>query len=330
MNWSLEWLLSQATQRILIIAPEPGAYRFGVQIPLYRHVHSLSQVLNATIQSPPSFTQKLLLASDLLSPIPSNKILETYYAWMPANLSNTIQPFNRSAFVVGDTELLTFDGALLRAPRSRCKVLLSSVPGVASVHMSHPQTSGAPEVIFQVGQTKAIIKPSMEVFVNGRPVQNEQTVGDIHLRVTSRYVTFVSPLMGVHLMKEERVLMVNVSGWAFNHTKGLLGSYDNERGNDRLMSDGRNATNLQELVASWQDEPSCSTPSISPLDPSQVPVKESVLCDLMFYLMRPCRPVVSPKPFMQRCQAEARPAEAARSYQSFCLQHGVSFPVSLF
>ncbi|XP_050717478.1 vitellogenin-like [Eriocheir sinensis] len=330
LKWTLEWLLSQVTQRILIIAPEPGTYRVGIQIPLYRPVYSLSQVLNMTMQSPPSFTQKLLLASDLLSPIPSNKILETYYAWMPANLSNSVPPFNRSAYVVADTELLTFDGALLRAPRSRCKVLLSSVPGVASVHMSHPQPSAAPEITFQAGQTKAIIKPNMEVNINGRPVQGEQTVGDMHFRVTSRYITLASPLMGVHLMKEERVLMVNVSGWAFNHTKGLLGSYDNELSNDRLKSDGRNATNLHELVASWQDDPSCNTPSISPIDPAQVPVKDSVLCDLMFYLMRPCRPMVSPKPFMQRCQAEGRPIEAARSYQSSCLMQGVHFPVSLF
>lgn len=330
MKWTVEWWLSQVTQRILTFAPEPGTYRVGIQIPLYRPIYSLSQVVNMTIQSPPSFTQKILLASDLLSPIPANEILETYYAWMPANLSNSIQPFNRSAFVVADTELLTFDGVLLRAPRSPCEVLLSSVPGVASVYMSHPHPSAAPEVTFQAGQNKATIKPSMEVDVNGRPVRGEQTVGDMHVRVTPSYVTIVSPLMGVQLMKEQRVLMINVSGWAFNHTKGLLGSYDNERGNDRLMSNGRNATNLHELVASWQRDPSCNTPPISPIDPAQVPVKESVLCDIMFYLTRPCRPVISPKPFIQRCLAETRPFEAIRSYETFCRMHGVSFPVSLF
>lgn len=326
MKRTLEWWFSQVTQRILTFAPEPGTYRVGVQIPLYRPVYSLSQVVNMALQSPPSFAQKLLLASEPLSPIPSGKILETYYAWMPSNMTSTIPPFTRSALVVADTEVLTFDHALLRAPRSRCKVLLSSIPGVVSLHMSHPDPSTAPEITFQVSHTKAIIKPSMEVDVNDRPVHGEQTVGDIHVKVTSSYVMLVSPLMSVHLMKE-RVLMVNVSGWAFNHTKGLLGSYDNERGNDRLMSNGRNATSLRELVHSWQDDSSCDTPPINPIDPAQVSIKESVLCDFMFYLMRPCHPVVNSKPFMQWCLAEDRPLEPVRSYQSCCEMHGVGFPV---
>lgn len=330
MKWGLEWLLSQAAQRMFIVAPEPGTYRVGFQIPLYRPVYSLMQVVNMTLRSPPSFTQKILLSAEELSPIPFSKMLETYYAWMPANLSDAIPPFNRSAFVVADEEILTFDGALLRMPRSRCNVLLSSVPGVASVHMSHPDPSAPPQITFNAGNTKATIKPSMEVDVNGQPVQGDRTVGDMRVRVTSHYVTLVSPMMGVHLMKEERVLMLNVSGWAFNYTKGLLGSYDNERGNDRIMSNGRNATNLHDLVASWQDDPRCPTPSISPIDPEQVPFKESVECDLMFHLMKPCRPVVSPKPFLQRCRAEARPQEAARSYETFCRMHGVMFPTSLF
>lgn len=317
------------TQRVLTFSPEPGTQRVGIQIPLYKKAYSLQEVVQMAVQSPPSFTNKLLSASDLLSPIPANNILETYYAWMPANLTNVIPPYNRSAFVVADTELLTFDGVLLRAPRSQCKVLLSAVPSVASVHMSHPNPSSAPEITFKVGQTKAIIKPNMVVDINGRPVQGDQTVGDIRASVTSSSVTLASTFMGVQLMKKERVLMVNVSGWAFNHTIGLLGSYDNERANDRLMSNGRNATSLRELVASWQDDSSCTTPPISPIDPAQVPMKESVLCDFMFHLMRPCRPVISPKPYKQWCLTEARPQEAARSYQSTCLMHGVKFPVSL-
>lgn len=330
MKKTLEWWLSQMTQRILTFAPEPGTNRVGIQIPLYRPIYSLSQVVNMTLQTPPSLTKKLLLSADILSPVPVSKMLETYYAWMPTNLTDPIPPFNRSAFVVAGTELLTFDSALLRAPHSPCKVLLSSLPGVASVHMSHPDPSAAPEVTFQVSQTKAIIKPNMEVDVNGRPVQGEQIMGDMYVKVTSRYVTLVSPLMGVHLMKEENVLMVNVTGWAFNYTKGLLGTYDNERGNDRFMSNGRNATNLHELVHSWQDDLSCNTPPISPIDPAQVSVKDSVLCDLMFHFMKPCRPVVSPEPFMQWCNAKGRPLEAARSYYSFCLMHDVKFPASLF
>ena len=326
---NLEWVQSQVTQSILFVAPEPGMYRVGIQIPLYRPIYSLTQIVNMTMQCPPSFTEKVLLSTERLSPIPVSRILETYYAWMPTNISSIVPPFNRSALVVGDTEIVTFDGVLLRAPRSSCKVLLASVPGVASIYMSHPQPSQAPEITLQAGSTKAIIKPNMEVNVNGRPVQGTQMVGDMVVEINSDYVTLVSPMMGVHRMKEERVVMVNVSSWAFNHTKGLLGSYDNERANDRMMSNGRNASSLHELVASWQENRNCPTPSISPINPMQVPMKESMMCDFLFFQMTPCKPVVSPYPFIQRCRTDPHPLEAARSYQSFCRMQGVKFPMSI-
>ncbi|KAG0714551.1 Vitellogenin [Chionoecetes opilio] len=326
---TLEWCMSQVTQKILFVAPEPGTYHVGIQVPLYQPTYSLTQVANMMVQSPPSFTQKMLLSAEGLSPIPVTKIMETYYVWMPAKLSSTISPFNRSALVVNDTEILTFDGASLRAPRSPCKVLLASVTGEASVYMSHSQTSEALEITFQTGPNKAIIKPNMEVDINGRTVHGRQTVGDLVIEVTPLYVTLVTPLMGVQRSKDN-VVMVNVSSWTFNHTKGLLGSYDNERANDRMMSNGRNATSLRGLVASWQENPDCPTPPITPINPAQVPVKESVMCDFIFFQLRPCEPVVSPKPFIQRCLVDPRPFEVAHAYVSFCRMHGVKFPLSIF
>lgn len=327
---TVEWWVSQVVQYIFYAAPEPGMYRVGVQIPLFRPIYSLTQVVNMTLQSPPSLTEKVLMSVEETFPVSLRKVQETYYAWMPANLSSIVQPFNRSALVVGETEIITFDGVVLRTPRSPCKVLLSSVPGVTSVYMSHPQPSERPEITFQAGATKATIKPNMEVDVNGRQVHGKQTLRDLVVEVTSSSVTLVSPMMGVQWLKEERVLMVNVSRWAFNHTKGLLGSYDNERANDRMMSNGRNASSLHELVASWQESPNCPTPAISPVNPAQVPTKESVLCDILFFRMRPCAPVVSPKPFKQRCWVDPHPYEAARSYESFCRSHGVKFPLIIF
>ncbi|XP_063861663.1 vitellogenin-like [Scylla paramamosain] len=330
LRQTLEWWESQVTQSVLIIAPEPGVYHVGIQIPLYRPIYSLMQVVNMTMQSPPTLSKKILLSAEGFSPIPVSKILKTYYDWVPRNLSALPLTLNRSALVVGDTEIFTFDGVLLRMPRSSCKVLLASVPDVVSVYMSHPQPSGAPEVTLQAGSTKAIIKPNMEVDVNGRQVHGRQTVGDVVIEVNPHYVTLVSPMLGVQLMKEERVVMVNASTWVFNHTRGLLGLYDNERANDRMMSNGRNASSLHDLVNSWQENPSCSTPSITPIDPTHVPVKESVLCDFLFFQMKPCMPVVSPKPFIQSCLIQSRPFEVAHSYQSFCRTQGVMFPLSIF
>lgn len=330
MRQALEWWESQVLQSLVIIAPEPGVYHVGVQIPLYQPIYSLTQVVNMTMQSHHSLTEKILLSARSFSPIPVTKIMETYYDWVPRNLSTLPMSLNRSALVVGDTEIITFDGVVLRMPRSPCKVLLASVPDVVSIYMSHPQPSQAPEVTLQAGSTKAIMKPNMEVSVNGRPVQGRQTVGDVVVEVSPHRVTLVSPVLGVQFMKEERVVLVNASTWVFNHTRGLLGLYDNERANDRMMSNGRNASSLHDLVNSWQESPSCPTPPITPIDPTRVPLKERVLCDFLFFQMRPCMPVLSPKPFVQSCRIHSRPFEVARSYFSSCRAQGVMFPLSVF
>nr|AAX94762.1 vitellogenin [Portunus trituberculatus] len=332
LRQTLEWLESQLMQSVIIIAPEPGVNHVGIQIPLYRPIYSLSQVVNMTMQmqSPLTLTEKMLLSAEAFNPISVRKILETYNRWVPRNLSALPLSLNQSALVVGDTEILTFDGVLLRMPRSSCKVLLASVPDVVSIYMSHPQPSQGPEVILQAGSTKAIIKPNLEVDVNGQQVHGRQTVGDLVIEVNPHRVTVVSPMLGVQLMKEQRVVIVNASTWVFNHTRGLLGLYDHERANDRMMSNGRNASSLHDLVNSWQENPNCPTPSITPVDPMHVPVKESVLCDFLFFQMRPCMPVVSPKPFMQSCRIYSRPFEVIRSYQTFCRTQGVMFPLSVF
>nr|AAU93694.1 vitellogenin [Charybdis feriata] len=351
MRQTLEWWESQVVQSLVTIAPEPGVYHVGIQIPLYRPIYSLTQLVNMTMQSPPTLTQKILLSAESFRPIPVTKIMETYYDWVPRNLSTLPLSLNRSALGVSDTEILTFDGVLLRMPRSPCKVLLGPDGGsrytwsrmlahpvrcycfwadVVPVYMSHPQPSQAPGVPLQGGSTKAIMKPNMEVNVNGRPVHGRQTVGDVVVKVSPDRVALVSPILGVQFMKQEHVVMVNASTWVFNHTRGLLGLYDNERANDRMMSNGRNASSLHDLVNSWQESPSCPTPSISPVDPTRVPLKERVLCDFLFFQMKPCMPVVSHKPFLQSCRIHSRPFEVAGSYHSLCRAQGVMFPLSLF
>lgn len=285
---------------------------FTITIPLYRPAYSLSQALMTIVRKP----QMVGVAAT-----PLTSAADTVNRWLPAR--NYLPPFNGTAYITGDTELLTFDGVALRAPRSHCKVILASIPGWARLSMSHPQATSPPEITFQAGQVRASISPDFSVKLNGQPVSGEKTVSPITVRVTPHQVQVQTHVIGINILKEQRVLMVNVSGWAFNHTQGLLGSYDGEVANDWYTPSGRNASNLQELVRSWQEDSSCATPAILP---PTVPVKRYIECQVLFFMMKGCQPVVDQTPFLEQCYSGPSACIAAKAYHEACVAKEIPFP----
>ncbi|KAK3883084.1 hypothetical protein Pcinc_012578 [Petrolisthes cinctipes] len=285
---------------------------FMVTIPLYRPVYSLTQALMAVVKKP----QMVGLAAT-----PFTSLSDCVNRWLPPR--NILPPLNGTAFVTGDTELVTFDGVVLRVPRSRCKIILTSIPGWARLSMSHPQPTSPPEITFQAGQAHASVSPDFTVKLNGQTVSGEKTVSPITVKVMPHQVTVETPVIGINIMKQEHVLRVNVSGWAFNHTKGLLGSYDGELANDWHTPSGRNASSPQELVRSWQENSSCPTPAIVP---PTIPVKRYIECQLLFFIMKGCEPVVNQRPFLEQCYTGPSACEGAKAYHEACATQHIAFP----
>lgn len=294
------------------------------RLPLHKPVYSLSQALQGAVPYPSVVVANIMWFQDTYVPQPLQNLIWSYYNLTPRRL---LMPYNSTAMVVADREILTFDGTVLRAPRSRCKVLLTSIPGVARVSMSHPQPTSPPEIIFQAGHTHASISPDLSVKLNGQPVSSgEKTVSPVTVIVTPQHIMMESPLLGITLLKEARVLMVNVSGWVFNHTQGLLGSYDGEMANDWYTRQGRNASSVQELVRSWQEDASCSTPTSSQaLQQIGFTITRPVECALAFETMWACHSVVDMKPFLEECRTGPSVCSALKPYRDTCVARHVRF-----
>ncbi|KAJ8315904.1 hypothetical protein KUTeg_006538 [Tegillarca granosa] len=50
---------------------------------------------------------------------------------------------------------------------------------------------------------------------------------------------------------------INVSGWYFGKTGGLLGTLNNERHDDLMMSNKKTTTDVNALVDSWEVDSNC-------------------------------------------------------------------------
>nr|AAG17936.1 vitellogenin [Cherax quadricarinatus] len=324
-----EYISEIIQEAIWALGVETNESEMKFKMHLHKPVYSLIQLLQEVHLTPIYYLEKLALVHDRLIPFPINNVIWAYYTLLPRHMTELLPPYNRTAMVVSDTEILTFDGALLRAPRSPCHVVLA-VYANNKLTMTHPQPSAPPQITFSTGSTTVSVKPDFRVDVNGHEMNRQQlTAGDVFIQKTSREVNATSPFMTVRVFRQERVVSVNVSGWTYGRIAGLLGTYDGEVGNDWFTPSGRNASSLQELVASWQEDRQCPTPPISPFDHDTVPAERIIQCHSLLELRSKCFPVVNPKPFIKMCHAAHRPCDAAKAYRTMCARQGIRdmFPI---
>ncbi|KAG7158176.1 Vitellogenin-like 2, partial [Homarus americanus] len=331
--WEVVMRLSQNVSRVIqeaiLVSLEMREHEILLQIPLYRPVYSLTQVLQEMKLTPVYLLEKLAMVYDSFLPIPVNNLMWAYYSMMPRQLTDMLPPYNRTAMVVGDTEILTFDGAVLRVPRSPCKVVLAAYAS-NKLTMAHPQPSAPPQITLSTRATTVTIKPDFRVDVGGQEMSSsQQTQGDATIQKTPREVNMTSPFITVRVFREERVVSVNVSGWTFGRLAGLLGTYDGEVGNDWLMPSGIRAPSLQELVSSWQEDQHCPTPPISPVNPANTSLQKMIQCHALLGVRSRCYPLVHPEPFIKMCYGARQPWDAAEGYRAICSRKGVELMMPL-
>ncbi|KAG7158180.1 Vitellogenin-like 6 [Homarus americanus] len=321
----INFLLQEAN--FVSIKTERG--HFKLEIPLHSPLYSLSQVLQEATPNPIIMFKNIVWSYNTYITTPVQDVIWAYYSLMPRQLTDLLPPYNRTAMVVGDTEILTFDGAVLRVPRSPCKVVLAAYAS-NKLTMAHPQPSAPPQITLSTRTTTVTIKPDFRVDVGGQEMSSsQQTQGDVTIQKTPREVNVTSPFITVRVFREERVVSVNVSGWTFGRLAGLLGTYDGEVGNDWMMSSGRKASTLQELVSSWQENQHCPTPLISPVNPATISTERVVQCHALLEIRSRCYPLVHPEPFIKMCHMAHQPCDVAQAYRTICSRKGVKdmFPI---
>lgn len=99
------------------------------------------------------------------------------------------------------------------------------------------------------------------------------------------------------------ICSLELEGWYFGKTAGLLGTMNNEKFDDTVTSQGRFSSSEDEFVKSWALNGCQSTPKYEP--PKSLDLNIVNTCDNLFRnkvsYFAPCFPVVDPLPFYTMC-----------------------------
>lgn len=267
----------------------------------------------------------MLWAYDSHANIPTNKLLGLYYSLSePPSWRDVLPPWNRTAMIVGGTEILTFDGAKLRVPLSTCEVILATFAG-NKITLSHPVPDARPQVTVATPGYVIMVKPDFHVLLNGRDIgQGEFRFGEVTIMAYDPLITIELPLVRVELFGNQQVVNINAQGWTYGHLAGMLGTFDGEAGNDRLMSTGIRAPDLWHQVKSWQEDQHCHTPRVAPVNKLSIKEVERVVhCYPLLGVWGRCNAVLRPDPFINLCHHSRNPCDAAEAYRALCGTLGV-------
>lgn len=314
-------------KEFLFVSIESEGNGIAVRIPLHRPLYSLTQVAQEAVPNPVTMLENLIFAYLEYIPIPVSDAIWAYYNFLPRYITDALPPYPRTAMVVGGTEILSFSGLVVRAPRSPCKLLLAA-HGSHRLIMSHPQASAPAQLELKTPAATVIIKPDFEVLVNGQALGgSQQTIGNVRIVNTAKHIEVGCPLMRVIVAKAGEAVAVEASGWIFGRVAGLLGPNTGEIANDRLMPSGAAASNPRDLVAAWQEEPQCSTPEVPH---AETTVGRLVQCEALLGIRSRCNPVVHPQPFISMCHTAHKACDAAHAYRTICSLRGVEevFPMA--
>nr|WEU75127.1 vitellogenin 1a [Macrobrachium rosenbergii] len=325
----LDKLGKNIVQKALFLPVQIDGSYFELQLPVRRPVQSLPQALYYVSLNPTPVVDRALWWLEALMPTPIDNILWAHYKFLPRHARYLLPPYNHTAMVVDGSEILTFDGVVLRVPHSPCKVLLAQYK-THSLVMQNQQPGHLPHFILKAAGATVEVKPEFVVTVNGNPVSGPREVqGEVVIVKENEKIKVRTPFITLRVYKDSRTASVEVSGWTFGRIAGLLGTYDGEKATDRMTPQGTRASNLQELVKSWQENPQCETPPIAPANPMQVPVVHMLHCQTLFGVRSSCNPIIRTEPFKKMCFASRNACHVAKAYRAMCETKGVkeTFPL---
>uniref|UniRef100_A0A034WTS6 Vitellogenin 2 n=2 Tax=Rhipicephalus microplus TaxID=6941 RepID=A0A034WTS6_RHIMP len=183
--------------------------------------------------------------------------------WMP--------PFDGQAMIIGHQHFVTFDGTMYSATGD-CTYLLARdfVDGNFTVllkyHPENPRIHGRvpKSIIVQLGQSYIEIFPDDgSMFLNGQAVELPLILegGEVIARRVDDVITVEDEKalrVSCHLYYD--VCTVKINGWYFGNTAGLLGTYNNERGDDLMKPKGQVTSNVAQFVKKWETSRGCKGP----------------------------------------------------------------------
>ncbi|XP_054888648.1 uncharacterized protein LOC129361674 [Poeciliopsis prolifica] len=235
-------------------------------------------------------------------------------------------PFRHQALLVADQFVVTFDGRLYELPVS-CPLLLAqdvrTEPSFTLLLGADAQRSllirmGNSSVHIQhTGQVKADCKdavPHGPLSSRGLSVKK----GSNKVQVSNQEGQSVSCDLQLELCS------FTLDGWLHGASTGLLGTNDNDAGNDLSLRDGSQAKTLEEFFHSWELEPKCSK-STEVSTAAARPASCASFFSSPDSPLGSCFRVVDPAQFLSVCgrSSSKAPCRLAAAFVHLCRQNYV-------
>ncbi|XP_066964619.1 vitellogenin-like [Macrobrachium rosenbergii] len=320
----MDRVINKVVQSSLLSSTEIRGDHMEVQIPLRQPVSSLTQAWRYALVNPVPVPENVIRLFETLTLQPVENLLWSYYNFLPQCFSDLLPPYNSTAVLVDGSDILTFDGAVLQAPQSPCRVVLATYESML-LTMEYPGFSRVPQIHFASSGSQIFVTPDHKVMINGNEVTSpEASIGHIMVKRSPEEIKLTAQTMVVQIYPQNNVITAEASGWMFGRVAGLFGTYDGEMGNDRATAMATEASSFHELVhSSWQEDKKCPTPTVTPVSETPITPFRSLQCETLLGVRSRCNPVVRPEPFIKMCLASRNACDVARAYHSVCSNKGV-------
>ncbi|XP_058289919.1 uncharacterized protein LOC116462743 [Hylobates moloch] len=249
-----------------------------------------------------------LVEEKLLRPLQAlsgANVLAEYY-WLRRRL--LAGPWEYHALVAGAQHVVTFDGRVWDLSAQCGSILLAQDFAHNTFSLTLSRTgSGLTALVVELNHKTLIFYPSLQAY----KLYNSSLPGESCPDLKLPPATTRKDISRIELASEDGVSVscdvptglcsLTLGFWQHGVSAGLLGTNDNEAGNELMLPDGSVASSLEELSLAWQVGGDCrATEKTQQACPGQSPTCRAFFED-PHSSMRNCFRVVDPTPFLSLC-----------------------------
>uniref|UniRef100_A0A5F9CPF4 Vitellogenin domain-containing protein n=1 Tax=Oryctolagus cuniculus TaxID=9986 RepID=A0A5F9CPF4_RABIT len=220
-------------------------------------------------------------------------------------------PSEYHAVVAGAQHVVTFDGRVWGL-RARCGSLVLAQD---SAHHTFLLTlswdgSGLPALSVELQNTTLTVYPTLKTYSLYHPSLPGGSCPDPALPPATRgrngpWIELSEDGVSVSCDLQASLCSLTLGLWHHGASTGLLGTNNNEAGDELTLPDGTAASSLEELTRAWQMGGDCETPEkTQPACSGQSPTCQAFFQDSRSSLGN-CFQVVDPTPFLSLCLQES-------------------------
>jgi hypothetical protein len=263
------------------------------------------------------------------------------------NPRNMIPPYDATAMIVHNQHFMTFDRRFYEF-EGRCTYLLAHdfLNGNFSIYVDYSESTNEVAtktlVVKQDDQTWTI-HPNLVVYEGDRIRDPPFTEGNITIeREHNRVKVHNAHGVDVVCTSPYEICHVSMSGWYYDQTAGLFGTYDYQAKNEFTLPNNEVTDDIDRFTRNWDVSTNCGTTTsraqiCTNVDPAS---EKNQLCQRAFLNntspFRPLFDVVDPEPFYKMCvndmcnlETEAERLEhVCETYKAYLSQRS-DFPIAM-